>query len=250
MQYAFYDRSAEHKPVPESIEFGTHCVVVPKLESAYTLKTLAGLAVVQPKSEIGSWIERGDPLAEALLPVFDRRYPPSKWAFWVEDSFTYLRYKLLSPVSGLVIGMRAQRSAYHGMASATDSGRSLCYGDNEVRSVLLIPRDEPPPTDWSYEYFISLGRSIRVNYPQLLHSSKNGYQRMPKTVAEFFNDREQAKIDEFLISDPPSSVPPVRITTLEKLAGGTRFIEAMRAHDYTLRRKLAHIGGMAGDMAE
>jgi len=67
MKYAHFVRERALAPVPETINFGSHCVEVPELEKAGIPPTLAMLCVVENKVEIGDWVERGQLLVEASL---------------------------------------------------------------------------------------------------------------------------------------------------------------------------------------
>jgi hypothetical protein len=245
MKCAYFLRERALLPVPETITFGSHCVEVPELEKAGIPAALAMLSIVENKVEIGDWVQRGQLLVEASLPVFDRREPPSRTLFWAKDSFTYLKYQLYSPVSGLVLDMRKQLSAYHDQYA--DSGKSLCYGENEVRPVLLIPDDEPPPGEWSYSYYRPLYRSLRANYWQLLYSHGTGYMRLPEALADM-EEARRAMISAFIENAKEGEQlkrQDVEVLPLEELKSADRFAIDMRSHDLILRRKLRHIGGMA-----
>lgn len=248
MRTAMFDTRAERRAVPESIEFGEQCVVVPDLTVLAIPQTLAKLAIMEPRVAIGSWVERGDVLLDAQVPVFNEETRPSWWRALLlgigpEGSYRFVSHELQSPVSGLVVSMESQVCAYHGDSGATTSGMSLCYGAMYVRPVLLLPGDEPPPSDWSGAYY-SLRHTLMENYDRLLYSHRRGYVRLPEAIADF-GDEPRADIAAFLKSEPARTDRSVKLTSIQDVPGAASLVETMRARDLVLRRKLRHIGGMA-----
>jgi hypothetical protein len=244
MRYLYFDTTREPVPVPESINFGLSCVEAPELGAAGVPDFLAKFPVIESKVEIGDWVQRGQVIMQAKLPVFDRAEAPPRYLFWIEDSFTYLTFELRSPVCGLVITLSPLTCAYHGEAWATDSGRSLCYGENYVRPVILLPDDEPPPTNWDWSFYGNVSQSIRINFNQLLWSQKRGYVRLVDASNGLY-EQEQGAVSAFRANDSPRPELIPRVVPIEQIMRADRFIGEMRAHNLVLRRKLKHIGGMA-----
>lgn len=243
MKFAYYDRTKPGTPVPESITFGNHCLTIPSLDQVGIPSVCGKLPITEPNVNIGDWVDRGQTLLTARIPVFDRLEPPSKLTFWIDDTYTTIDYELKSPVSGLVINIAEHCSAYYGGAYATSSGKSLCYGNAPVSPILLVPEDEPPADQGFYSFYEYVANSMKYNWRRLVLSSIYGYVRFPGMLHEY-DYTEQLACHDFLDSDS-ISYPKLDINLLEQTSGAMRYIEEMRAHNLVLRKKLQHIGGMA-----
>ncbi|HAA23892.1 MAG TPA: hypothetical protein DCR93_05085 [Cytophagales bacterium] len=216
--------------VPPSISFSKKVLVIPSLEEIGVPPDLGGLGWVSPNPELdknrltgGNWVNRGD----VLLTYSFQSFNPERANFFqkITNNIPVITdsWKILSPASGLVIDSREEYT------SESNSVNHLVYHyvNRPMLPILLIPDDEPPPSQenqylymrlvhWLIDRFLgipfrnndrtkltSLGKKIQTeewskeNYPKFLEQLKN----INTTSIEPFRVKEIAKNEGRLLAN-------------------------------------------------
>lgn len=134
----------DHGGVPGGARFGNLILEIPSFEEIGLPRLIAGLGHIESLIKPGQWVERGD----VILKINYSFFPLERTIlWWLYDPKEVRTFSLHSPVTGLVIALRKE-------AARLDHSRNLNYFDNEsFLPVFLLPKDEPPPTDWPLKFY-------------------------------------------------------------------------------------------------
>ena len=224
--------------VPKNIKFDYQILSVPTFDEAGIPRQLGRFWFVSPKARIGHWIKRGEPLLEVEYPVFSREKKPGwfRQIFWNDpDPWWYFKCTLISPVSGLILGMREE------IVSELIAWGRLRSIHTEILPVILIPKNEPPAEDWRLDFFEQIGTHLKNYWPRtpICHIDK-GNIRLKEFVTNSSEcwDLAISAIKKF--QKPNLDKFPVRsISSSDEKLLNT--VQDLRAYDSMLRDKLLHL---------
>ena len=222
-------------PVPPSIFFDYDLLLVPTLQEVGIPDELAGLGRYHPEVKLGQWVTRGEPLVAAHISFYQREQKPW-WSWLTDDPVWSIDPTLMSPVSGLVVDFRRQRTRIHAPWGV------VYVGEENVLPVLLIPRDEPPQDYWRLAFYGEIGTALRDHWKLLPYYS--GHADLRARLGQVGDDLQGSWRDALRciaeFREPCREEFEVRPMSHQDKAIVSN-VQSMRAYDLILRDKLLHL---------